>query len=76
MCIDSTLNLLSGEFYIFPSNILCGPLMLRIIVYIYIIIFLRCTMYTPCVNLTVDSLFIAVDADWFAFSRCEKGMIE
>ena len=47
--------------------------MLRIIVYMYILIFV---VHTPCVNLTVDSLFIAVDADWFAFSRCEKGMIE
>jgi hypothetical protein len=34
------------------------------------------TVYTPCVNFKVDSLFIAVDADWFVLSRCEKRMIE
>ena len=51
--------------------------MLRIIAHIYIIIFLRCTNYVHALRqFIVDSLFIAVDADWFAFSRCEKGMIE
>ena len=44
--------------------------MLRIICYIHFFI----VHFTPCVNLTVDSLclFIPVDADWFTFSRCEK----
>ena len=41
--------------------------MLRIIVYMYILIF-DVHIDMPCFNLTVDSLFIEVDADRFAFS--------